>query len=83
MSLLPAFAKAVYTHWSMENSLRWVLGMMCREDELRIRKNHRVEHFSSLRKIAFTCLNNDTKRGNRKGKRKKVGWEMIHLWSKC
>jgi predicted transposase YbfD/YdcC len=47
-------ARAVRTHWSIENSLHWRLDMTFREDASRIRKDHAPENMAILRRIAFS-----------------------------
>lgn len=51
-----AFAKAVRGHWGIENSLHWVLDVVFREDDCRIRKGHAAENLSVLRRIALNML---------------------------
>lgn len=47
-------------HWSIENSLHWVLDMAFREDESRARKDNSAENLNVLRQIAFNILKSDT-----------------------
>jgi predicted transposase YbfD/YdcC len=53
------FAKAVRSHWGIENSLHWVLDVTFREDDCRVRKVHAPQNFSALRKLALTLLRTD------------------------
>lgn len=46
-------------HWSIENSLHWVLDMAFREDESRARKDNSAENFNILRQIAFNILKSE------------------------
>lgn len=46
-------------HWSIENSLHWVLDMAFREDESRARKDNSAENFNVLRQIALNILKSD------------------------
>ncbi len=46
------FAYAVRRHWSIENSLHWVLDIAFREDESRVRKDHGAANLAILRHIA-------------------------------
>ena len=39
-------------HWAVENSLHWVMDMMFRDDECRIRTRHAPANFTTLRHIA-------------------------------
>jgi predicted transposase YbfD/YdcC len=53
------FAKAVRSHWRIENSLHWVLDVTFREDDCRVRKGHAPQNLSALRKFALTLLRHD------------------------
>ncbi len=52
--------KAKRAHWSIENSLHWVLDMSFREDESRARKDFSAENFNALRHLAYNILKSDT-----------------------
>lgn len=52
--------KAKRAHWSIENSLHWVLDMSFREDESRARKDYSAENFNALRQFAYNILKADT-----------------------
>lgn len=43
-------------HWSVENSLHWVLDIPFREDESRARKDNLVENFNVLCQIVINIL---------------------------
>ena len=47
-------ARAVRTHWSIENTLHWCLDMTFFEDASRIRKDNAPENMAILRRIAFS-----------------------------
>jgi len=49
-------ANAIRGHWSIENSLHWVLDVCFREDLYRVRKNHAPENLAKLRHIALNQL---------------------------
>lgn len=46
-------------HWSIENSLHWVLDMAFREDESRARRDNSAENFNVLRQIALNILKSE------------------------
>lgn len=52
--------KAKRNHWSVENSLHWVLDMTFREDDSRARKDYSAENFNTLRHLAYNILKSDT-----------------------
>jgi predicted transposase YbfD/YdcC len=75
-----SFGKAVRLHWGVENSLHWVLDMVFREDECRIRKGNAPENFAILRHIALNLLKNEkSKKRSVKRKRLKAGWDISYL----
>ena len=60
ISSLKASAKellaAVRAHWSIENSLHWSLDVTFREDQCRVRKDHRPQNMATLRQISHYGL---------------------------
>lgn len=72
--------KAIGSHWSIENSLHWVLDMGFREDERRIRKDRAPEKVATLRHIALNLLKQEkTAKVGIKSKRMKAGWDEGYL----
>jgi predicted transposase YbfD/YdcC len=49
-------AEAIRSHWSIENSLHWVLDVTFQEDNSRIRKDNAPANFAVLRQIAVNIL---------------------------
>lgn len=70
-----AFGSRVRGHWSIENSLHWVLDVAMREDEARIRKDHGAENMAVMRHIAVNLL--------KKEKTHKVGIHAKQLMAAC
>jgi predicted transposase YbfD/YdcC len=67
-------------HWSIENSLHWVLDMAFREDESRLRKDNGAENFAIIRRIALNLLKQEsTLKLGIKNKRLKAGWDHRYL----
>lgn len=48
--------KAVRSHWGIENSLHWLLDVVLREDDSRIRKRNGPENMALLRRLALNLL---------------------------
>ncbi len=70
-----AFGSRVRGHWSIENSLHWVLDVAMREDEARIRNGHSAENMAVIRHIAVNLL--------KKEKTQKVGVHAKRLLAAC
>ena len=55
-------AEAIRSHWSIENSLHWVLDVAFKEDDSRIRKDNAPANFAVLRHIAVNIINQNKSR---------------------
>ena len=78
------FAHAVRSHWSVENSLHWVLDMAFDEDQSRVRTGNAAENMAMLQHVALNLLKGDTttRKVGIATRRKKTGWSgdfMLHL----
>jgi predicted transposase YbfD/YdcC len=54
------FGTLVRSHWGIENSPHWQLGMSFDEDRNRTRKDHAAANLAVLRRIALSLLKNET-----------------------
>ena len=69
-------AQAIRRHWSIENSLHWVLDVTFREDESRIRDPSAARNFALLRKMALNLVGQDrSTKASLRAKRKKAAWD--------
>ena len=73
-------ANAVRTHWSIENSLHWVLDVSFHEDASRIRKDNSPENMAMLRHFALNLLSRDkSSKFSMRAKRNKADWDLAYL----
>jgi predicted transposase YbfD/YdcC len=71
---------AARTHWEIENKVHWVLDIVFREDDCRIRQGNGAENFAVLRHIALNLLRQENSaRRSLKAKRKKAAWDHDYL----
>jgi predicted transposase YbfD/YdcC len=63
---------ATRLHWSIENSLHWVMDVTFREDDMRIRQGDSSQNMVVLRHIALNILKKDPSKGSLKQKRYKA-----------
>ena len=59
-----SLAKAIRSHWGIENSLHWVLDMTFKEDRSRIRMGHGPENMSLLRRLCVNLIKRDQTKGS-------------------
>ena len=78
------FARAVRSHWSIENQLHWVLDVNFKEDQSRARSGYAAENLATLRRWALNLIKADQQKKKRslKGRMKAAGWDnryLLHL----
>ena len=76
-----AFAKAVRSHWAIENSLHWVLDVEFGEDQSRLRRGHGAKNMDIVRHFALNLVRTDPSKRSLKGKRKLASWDDTFLKS--
>ena len=74
------FARAVRSHWGVENKVHWVMDVCFREDQNRTRAGYAAENLATLRRLALNLLKRETtkKRGTR-GKQLNASWDHAYL----
>jgi predicted transposase YbfD/YdcC len=68
------FARAVRSHWAIENTCHWSLDFIFREDESRIRDKHLRENFAWLNRLILSLLKQHPARDSLVMKRRSCGW---------
>jgi predicted transposase YbfD/YdcC len=68
------FARAVRSHWGVENACHWSLDITYREDESRIRHKHLRENFAWLNRFTLSLLKQHPGRHSLVMKRRSCGW---------
>ena len=74
---LPAdrIASIVRDHWLVENSLHWVLDMVFRDDECRLRTNHAPANFCTIKHMAQNLIRLAPGKGSLRLKCAAAGWD--------
>ena len=76
----PVLEDAARRHWSIENSLHWMLDVTFNEDQSRIRDRAAATGWVVLRKIALNLLKSDSEaQTSIRGRRKQAGWDNDYM----
>lgn len=78
------FARAVRSHWGIENQLHWVMDVNFGEDQSRARSGYASENLATLRRWALNLIKSDQQKKKRSlsGRMKAAGWDnryLLHL----
>src|SRR5712692_10245032 len=71
----------IRSHWAVENSLHWVMDMIFRDDECRIRTEHAPANFTTLRHMAHNLIRKAPGKPSFRAKRKIAAWDDDYLAS--
>ena len=66
---------AIRSHWSIENSLHWVMDMVFRDDECRVRTNHAPANFTTIKHMACNLLRRPSGKDSMRVRRKVAAWD--------
>jgi predicted transposase YbfD/YdcC len=67
--------EAVRAHWGIENGLHWVMDMVFRDDECRIRKHNAPANFATVKHMASNLLRRAPGKDSLRVKRKIAAWD--------
>ena len=71
----------IRSHWAIENSLHWVMDMVFRDDECRVRTNHAPANFTTIKHMAHNLLRRPSGKDSFRLRRKVAGWDDEFLAS--
>jgi len=71
----------IRAHWAIENSLHWVMDMVFRDDECRVRTNNAPANFVTCKHIAYNLARKAPGKDSIRLRRKTAGWDDNYLAS--
>jgi len=71
----------VRSHWAIENSLHWVMDMIFRDDECRIRTDHAPANFTTIKHMAHNLIRKASSKDSLRLRRKVAAWDDNFLAS--
>jgi predicted transposase YbfD/YdcC len=79
--LANALSPIVRSHWAVENSLHWVMDMIFRDDECRVRTDHAPANFTTIKHMALNLIRKAPGKDSLRLKRKVAAWDDEFLAS--
>ena len=79
--LANASGPMIRAHWAIENSLHWVMDMIFRDDECRVRTSNAPANFATCRHIAYNLTRKAPGKDSIRLRRKTAGWDDEYLAS--
>lgn len=74
------FARAVRSHWGIENKVHWILDVRFGEDQSRARTGYAAENLATLRRLSLNLLKSEkTKKRGIRGKQNNASWDHAYL----
>lgn len=71
----------VRDHWAVENGLHWVMDMVFRDDECRLRTDHAPANFTIIKQFALNLMRPGPDKDSLRLKRKVAAWDDEYLAS--
>jgi len=81
VTLANAVGPMIRAHWAIENSLHWVMDMVFRDDECRVRTDNAPANFATCRHIAYNLTRKAPGKDSIRLRRKTAGWDDEYLAS--
>lgn len=79
--LANALGPMIRAHWAIENSLHWVMDMVFRDDECRVRTDNAPANFATCRHIAYNLTRKAPGKDSIRLRRKTASWDDEYLAS--
>jgi predicted transposase YbfD/YdcC len=76
-----AAAAAVRRHWGIENRLHWVLDVVFKDDQCRLRTGHGAKNMAVVRHFAINLVRAANDKKSLRLRRKVAGWDTQYLAS--
>lgn len=73
-------AACIRDHWGVENGLHWVMDMVFRDDECRIRKDNAPANFATIKHMASNILRASKGKQSMRQKRHAAAWDDDFLF---
>jgi predicted transposase YbfD/YdcC len=74
------FARAVRSHWGVENKVHWIMDVCFGEDQSRARAGYAAENLATLRRLALNLLRKEkTRKRGIRGKQLNASWDHAYL----
>ena len=71
----------VRSHWAIENSLHWVMDMIFRDNECRVRTDHAPANFTTIKHMAHNLIRKAPGKHSLRLRRKAAAWDDEFLAS--
>jgi len=71
----------IRSHWAIENSLHWVMDMVFRDDECRVRTDHAPANFTTIKHMAHNLVRRAPGKDSLRLRRKVAAWDDDFLAS--
>jgi predicted transposase YbfD/YdcC len=71
----------IRSHWMIENGLHWIMDMIFRDDECRLRTDNAPANFATMKHMAYNLMRRATTKDSMRMRRKVAAWDDDFLAS--